>query len=237
MKANSNEVPLDAVRIMLAQQQIKLKAGKHQVKDLPNDPQVEYYFIPMQHMKLYEPYNRSGKPYKNLKLVNYNQPAISLSFFSRHKYVVQRDPDPVDIQLHLRNHRADLLDWSLGHTLTAEQEIDLRQTDELLRLVRDNPRAVETCFSNYHHQYHYWYCSYRYFEDAELTQTNSLNEHLLKHTERVKGQVHERLNVIFIDMDYISQVIPQDNKQVDRMLATFPIQIRQGVTTLYIRKI
>ena len=191
----------------------------------------------MQFMTVYKPYYRPGRPFKNLKLVNYNQPAISLSFWSKHKYSVSHNPTTEEVQLHLKNHRAELLDRSLTYKMTPEQEADLKQTDELLRLVRDNQVAIESCFSNYHHFYKYWYCNYRYFEDATFTQTNSIKEHLLKRTERIPGQVHERLNIIFVDMDHISQVIPQDNKQVDRTLATFPIQIRQGITTLYIRKV
>ena len=234
-KAKENEVPLDAVRLLIHQHRIKLEPGIHQVKDLPTDYQLEYYFVPMQYMSQYASYYRPGKPFKNIKLINYNRPAISLSFFCRHKYVVQRDPKPDEVQLHLQNHRDELLDLSLIHELTVDQKADLHQTNELLHLVRENPRVLKACFSNYHHHYQYWYCTYRYFEDAELTLTDSSNEHLLKHTERIKGQVNERLNVIFIDPHSITQHVPNDNKFVDRELAGYPIQIRQGITTLYLQ--
>lgn len=231
-----DEAPLDALRVLLAGHRIMLKAGVHQVNELPIDDQLEYYFVPMEFMKLYAPYHRPEKSYKNLKLVNYNQPAIALSFSRKHKYVVQRDPHPADVQLHLQTHRDELLERSMTQTLTAGQIADLRLTDELLRQVREDPTAIQTCFSNYHHYYYYHYCSYRYFEDGDLTRTGSANEHLLKHTERIEGRVHQRLNIIFVDPVNISKQIAYDNKKIDRDLANYPVQIRQGVMTLYIRK-
>jgi hypothetical protein len=49
--------------------------------------------------------------------------------------------------------------------------------------------------------------------------------------------VHERLNIIFIDPHYISRPVPHDHKLVDRELDNYPIALRQGITTLYLRKI
>lgn len=49
--------------------------------------------------------------------------------------------------------------------------------------------------------------------------------HLLKHTERIKGKVHEPLNIIFIDTGYIAYPAPYDNERVDRELETYLVQI------------
>jgi hypothetical protein len=49
--------------------------------------------------------------------------------------------------------------------------------------------------------------------------------------------VHERLNIIVIDPLYISRPVPHDQKQIDRELDNFPIALRQGITTLYLRKV
>ncbi len=187
-------------------------------------------------MAHYAPFYRPGKPYKNLKLLNFNRPAISLSFFSKHKYAIQRQPQPDEVLLHLTTQRHELLNRSLVQPLTITQQQQLQQADELLRTLRQHPDAYQACFSNYHHYYQYWYCAFRYFEDATLTQAATSSEHLLKHTERVVGQVHERLNIIFIDPHYITRPVPHDHKRIDRELDTFPTQIRQGVTTLYLRK-
>jgi hypothetical protein len=231
-----DNAPIDALRVLLKQQAITLTPMVNQVSALPVDDTLEYYFIPMQYMKQYAPYHRPGKPFKNFKLVNYNQPAISLSFFYKHKYSIQRNPSHEEVMLHLRNQRNELLNRSLFEQLSAAQNELLQQVDGLMRAFRDNPQAYQACFSNYHHYYRYWTCAYRYFEDATLTQTSSLTEHLLKHTERIKGQVHERVNVIFIDPHYITRPVPNDNKFIDRELDTFPLQLRQGITTLYLRK-
>jgi len=231
------EAPLDALRLFMTAHAVQLTPIANQVSALPVDPELEYYFIPMQHMQEYAPYFRPDElPYKNLKLVNYGRPAISLSFYSKHKYTVRRNASQADILLHLKTFRDELLNRSLVQQLTVQQQGKLREADELFRTLRDNADQYETCFSNYHHYYRYWYCSYRYFEDATQVKAETSSEHLLKHTERIEGQVHERLNVIFIDPTFITRPVPHDHKLIDRELASFPIQIRQGVTTLYLRK-
>lgn len=235
-KKDRDNAPLDALRILLKQQAVTLTPVVNQITALPVDPELEYYFVPMQYMKMYEPYYRPGKPFKNLKLVNYGRPAISLSFYSKHKYYIERQTTHDEVMLHLRNHRDELLNRSMFEQLSATQQQELRHTDEILRAMRDNHQAYQTCFSNYHHYYRYWYCSFRYFEDATLLKNETGSEHLLKHTERIKGQVHQRLNIIFIDPHYITRPVPHDHKRVDRELDNFPIQIRQGITTLYLRK-
>ncbi len=233
----TDEAPLNALRLILNTHAVQLTPINNQISALPIDAELEYYFIPMQYMREYAPYFRFDKsPYKNLKLINYDRPAISLSFFSKHKYSIKRNINQGDALAHLKAFRDELLNRSLVQQLTARQQEKLRETDELFRAMRDNPDQYESCFSNYHHYYRYWYCSYRYFEDDTQTKADTNSEHLLKHTERIKGQVHERLNIIFIDPDFITRPVPHDHKLIDRELANFPVQIRQGVTTLYLRK-
>lgn len=231
-----DSAPLEAMRIILQAQSVVLAPVTNQVSTLPIDQQLEYYFIPMEYMAEYKPYHRPGQPFKNLKLINFNRPAISLSFFSKHKYTMERNADSNDVLQHLKNYRDELLNRSLFEQLSGGQQQELKRIDEIYRSLRDNSQKYESCFSNYHHYYQYWYCSFRYFEDAMLTKTGTSSEHMLKHTERVKGQIHERLNIIFIDPEYITRPVSYDNKQVDRELAHFPIRIKQGITTLYLRK-
>lgn len=105
----------------------------------------------------------------------------------------------------------------------------------VVRSVHDQPDRHRFCFSNYHHYYKYWYCSFRYFENEERTQTGTDNEHLLKHTERIKGKVNERINVIFIDQEYITRPVPYDNLVVDRELDTYPYRFPLGTMALYVK--
>jgi hypothetical protein len=235
-RKREDNAPIEALRLLLKQQAITLEPIHNQVSALPIDPQLEYYFVPKEYMNEFRPFHRPGKPFKNLKLINFGRPAISLSFFSKHKYVVERQTVHADVLLHVKNYRDELLNRSLFQELSSSQQKQLKETDELLRTLRENPDAYQSCFSNYHHYYRYWYCTFRYFEDDYQSKTGTSSEHMLKHTERIKGQVHERLNIIFIDSKYITQPIPYDNKRVDKELETFPIQLRQGITTLYLRK-
>ena len=231
-----DEAPLDAIRILLHKQAIKLDPLLHEIKNTPVDASLEFYFIPMQHMKQYKPFHRPGKPIKNLKLVNFDKPAISLSFYSKHKYSIQRDAPQADVELHLRNYRNELLDRSLVQQLNNVEHQELKQVDQLLRTIRDQPGTYQACFSNYYHYYYYWYCTYRYYDDLANQKTSTSSEHLLKHTERPGHEVHQRLNIIFIDMEQIVKPVANDHKQIDRELDTYPIQLRQGITTLYLRK-
>ena len=67
--------------------------------------------------------------------------------------------------------------------------------------------------------------------------TTTGSGHLLKDTERVKGQIHERLTIIFIDPHYSSRPVPHDHKQMDRELDQYPIALWLGITTLTLRRI
>jgi hypothetical protein len=234
--SREEEAPLYALRQVLKAQAISLSPTVNQISNIPPpDKHLEYYFIPMQFMQEYKPYHRPGKPLKNLKLINYDRPAISLSFFYKHKYSIERTVSHADVLQHIKNYRDELLNRSLMQQLSVSQLQELRQTDHILRTIRDNPQAYQACFSNYHHKYYYWYCTYRYFDDLAAMTTSTTSEHMLKHTERVGHPVHERLNIIFIDPEYITQDMPHDHKLIDRELKTFPIQLRQGITTLYLK--
>ena len=236
-RKREEEAPLDTLRLVLTQQAVLLNPINNQVSVLPVDEQLEYYFVPSQYMQQYQAYYRPGKPFKNLKLINFDKPAISLSFFNKHKYSIERNVTQADVVLHLKNYRDELLNKSLMQQLSATQQQQLQQADGLLRTIREQPGAYQACFSNYYHYYRYWYCTYRFFDNEEKTKATTSSEHLLKHTERIRGQVHERLNIIFIDSQYISRPVPHDHKLIDRELDNFPIQIRQGITTLYLRKV
>lgn len=43
-------------------------------------------------------------------------------------------------------------------------------------------------------------------------------------------------NIIFTDPHYISRPVSHDHKLVDREVDNYPIALRQGITTLYLRK-
>ena len=234
--------PLDAIRLVLESCTIRLQPLAHQVNALPKESDLEYYFVPNKHMSLFTPYYRLSNPFKNLKLINYGRPAISLSFFSKHKYTIDRDVAATDAQEVLQKHRDELLNNSFFNALSGSQERELQHIDTLLRSMRQNPDQFQFAISNYHHYYRYWYCSFRYFEDAEQLATGTHNEHLLKHTvghnRRTKQPIlSERLNIIFIDTNYITRPVAYDNKLIDRELETYSDRVKFGKVTLYVKSI
>ncbi len=234
--------PLDAIRILLNTSTVKLEPLTHQVSALPVDSELEYYFVPAQHMVLFAPYHRPGQPYKNLKLVNYERPAISLAFFPKHKYTIDREVGPQQAQDVLLEHREQLYKRSFLGQLLPAQEKELQRIDTLLRTLRQSPDQFQFCISNYHHYYRYWYCSFRYFEDQEQTKTGTSNEHMLKYTEsthRRTGEpvLNERLNIIFVDTKYITRPVAYDNKLIDQELDTYSDRISFGKGALYIKSI
>lgn len=236
MAKRNDTAPIEALRVLLQPMAMSLRPIDHQLNALPTDSDLEYYFVPAQHMSLFHPYYKPGQPYKNLKLVNYGRPAISLSFFIKHKYQIKRDVDPQLALTYLQQHRDELFNHSFFDQLSLTQQQELRHTDELMRAIRREPDEYQLSFSNYHHFYRYWYCSFRYFEDEARTQNATENEHLLKHTRRMEGRVSERLNIIFIDPHYITRPVPYDNKLIDRELETYPDRIEHERTALYIKK-
>ncbi|WP_461146129.1 hypothetical protein, partial [Salinifilum aidingensis] len=142
----------------------------------------------------------------------------------------------------LKERRDNLYARSFLDELTPGQQQKLQNIDSLLRAIRQAPDQFQLCVSNYHHYYRYWYCSFRFFEDAEEIKTGTANEHMLKHTQRTDERsteqlINERLNIIFIDTKYITRPVPYDNKLIDRELETYTDRINFGKAALYIRSI
>ena len=240
MPTRSNLAPLDAIRLVLKTCTVPLQPLIHQVNALPREQGLEYYFVPVGQMAQFAPYYRPGEPYKNLKLINYDRPAIALTFFSKHKYTIDREVLPENALAILQQHRDELFSNSFLNPLTFAQQQELTRIDVLIRSMRQHPDKFVLAISNYHHYYQYWYCSFRYFEDTTQTKTDTHNEHMLKHTESTdrrtkQAVVNERLNIIFIDADYITRPVAYDNKLIDRELATYTSAIKFGKATLYVK--
>ncbi|WP_460907685.1 hypothetical protein [Spirosoma areae] len=238
----SDLLPLPAIRVLLKSCSTDLQPITHQVNALPQESDLEYYFVPAEQMELFRPYYRPGKPFKNLKLINFERPAISLTFYNKHKYKIDRGIKPELAHDILKERRDNLYARSFLDELTPGQQQKLQNIDSLLRAIRQAPDQFQLCVSNYHHYYRYWYCSFRFFEDAEEIKTGTANEHMLKHTQRTDERsteqlINERLNIIFIDTKYITRPVPYDNKLIDRELETYTDRINFGKAALYIRSI
>lgn len=132
MAKRSHQAPLEARRLLLESMSMTLQPLTHQINALPDETDLEYYFVPVERMSLFLPYHRPGQPYKNLKLVNFDRPTISLTFFPKHKYTVQRDITPQQAQDVLLVYREQLSKRSLTGAFTALQEKELQHIDTLL---------------------------------------------------------------------------------------------------------
>ena len=242
MAKRTDTAPLDALRVLLNSCSMTLQPLTHQVNALPKESDLEYYFVASRDMAQFEPYYRPGNPFRNLKLINYNRPAIALTFYSKHKYSIDRDVAATDAVAVLQQHRDELYNNSFLNALSGTQERELQHIDTLLRALRQNPDQFQFAVSNYHHYYQYWYCSFRYFENTEHSKTGTHNEHMLKHTQRTNERsreqlINERLNIIFIDPNFITRPVAYDNKLIDRELETYPDSIRFGKATLYVKSL
>ena len=238
----SDLAPLPAIRLVLTTCKIDLQPITHQVSALPIESDLEYYFVPAPHMEMFRPYYRRGKPYKNLKLINFERPAISLTFYNKHKYQIDRGIKAETAEAILKEQRDNLYARSFLDQLTRGQQQKLMDIDNLLRAIRQTPEKFQFCSSNYEHYYRYWYCSFRYFEDADQIKTGTANEHMLKHTQRTDERsseqlVSERLNIVFIDPKYIIRPVSYDNKLIDRELETYTEKISYGKASLYVRSL
>jgi hypothetical protein len=242
MATRSDQAPIDAIRLVLRSCSVTLKSADHQINVLPEESDLEYYFVPVRYMHQFEPYYRPGTPFKNLKLVNYQRPAISLNFFFKHKYTINHNVPVQEAQEILEQRRNELFNRSFLQQVSPDQQLELKHIDGLLLSMCQSPDQYQFAVSNYHHYYKYWYCSFRYFEVDDPSKTSSHNEHLLKHTQRTDERsreqvIHERLNIIFIDPHYITRPVPYDNKLIDRELDTYSDRIKFGKATLYVKSL
>ena len=147
----------------LNKQLAELISATPQLKFSPGDtpaqlegklPSVPVAFIADLHMGLFA--ELASFDSREIKLVNYGQPAISCRFFMRHKYQIRKDFDKTTIEL------------ILGPQIEKIRESLAKDDSEALRLfyaqlvdVMDHPDQYEVATSNFHRNRHYPYVSYR----------------------------------------------------------------------------
>lgn len=231
----SKQVDLQLIRSLALPIALQLNTLEHQVTGLPDDKDLEFYFIPHTEKVLFAPYLRK-KPYRNLKLISYEHPATSLSFFFKHKYTLEKEVPLNEVITYVEHHIA-MEEERLGQNpgLTRAATSTLPNLRMLLNQLRQHPDSLNWCMSNYHLHYRYWYLTYRYFTDEKGDQSDTRNTHLLKHEQRTPSRRQEKVNLIFVDSEGIQRDIPNDNKQIDRYLASFPHRIEEGTLWLYWR--
>lgn len=231
----AKQVDLQLVRSLAMPVALQLNPLEHQITALPDDKDLEFYFIPHTEKVLFAPYLRK-KPYRNLKLISYEHPATSLSFFFKHKYTLEKDVPLPEVVAYVENHIAMEEERLMQNpALNQSSSTTLPKLHALLNQLRQRPDSLNWCLSNYHLHYRYWYLTYRYFTDETGDKSDTRNTHLLKHEQRTPSRRQEKVNLIFVHSEGIHRDIPNDNKQIDRYLALFPNRIEEGTQWLYWR--
>lgn len=185
---------------------------------------------------------------KTVKLINYGHPAVKMSFYSKHKYWLKKPHDLTAeeqgeyIAEHLSalsqsvislrakiNHLPPLAQAETHQRIhTTLAEIDAWQ------LIQAKSHQYELAVSTYQRGYAYLYISYKFI--LPNGDYDNASEHLLHHTRDRMGNINQtKLNVIFINLDEINRVHPQQNKEIEAYLGRFPHKTTSGAARLYAR--
>ena len=202
------------------------------VHNLNEHPPAPVVFLDSRTSPVLAPWSRDNFDCREIKLVNLDKPAISLKFFIKHKYQVDKQPDPALITMTLTNQVNELAEYLQTHP----DEETARARYELLQHVRSNPAEYRFAVSNFYRNYQYPYVSFRY---AEGTGYATENTHLIAPPKGEKVNPNEppafpHYNVMMIDAEGIQKPRPaNDHAQAEAFLSTFAHQFNMGKRDLF----
>jgi hypothetical protein len=224
----------DLQKLLRSLPKVTLDPNHHEVSPIPNA--VKISFIDAKYMRLFEPFAELNA--RTLKLVNYNKAAINLTFFEKHKYKVNKEPEPEDITNQLEKKLEELKSnygqvelFTDAYTITArgQQQQQIVEIQQVLNEFHNYRFAV----SNYFRNYTYWYITWRW-ENPDSTLGHG-NDHLLKNETDYNNNVTIlKQNVIFVDMKRISDHTPYQSKKVEKFLSSFEKRIEIGTIDVFV---
>ncbi|WP_229380047.1 hypothetical protein [Fibrella forsythiae] len=207
------------------------------------------HYLPTEVMAQFAPF--AGQNFEKVKLINYLQPAVKLTYYDKHKYWLIKSPQigalerqtEIDRYLSLlEKQQGKLLSRQLdilspgGETRLQQQLSALEAEQTLWQQIRDQPQAWELVMSTYYSEYRYWYISWKYHLDA-LTFDNA-TAHLLSPIRDRSGQIlSTKLNVVFVDTGAILLTHDHQHKQIADYLAGFPVRSHDLKGQLFARPI
>lgn len=208
----------------------------HELNEHPKN--VKVHFIDAQWMQAFEPF--ISHPDRTIKFVNWGKAAINLTFFEKHKYIVHKEPDIADIEAHLRN-KIEVLHIEATQTNLFENDYiekkraanfeEIRRIQEVLEKLPDYQFAL----SNYYRNYTYWYVNWRWIKEDGSHDYGQ--EHLLKdETDYSTNLVTRKENIIFVDMERISEHTPYQSKKVEEFLNSFTQRVDIGTHDIFIKQ-
>ena len=185
---------------------------------------------------------------KTVKLINYGRPAVKMSFYSKHKYWLKKPHDLTDEERdeHITDYLNTLSQSVVQHQAKLDQQPPLTQSETRSRidaalkeigawqLIQTRSDQFELAISTYQRGYAYLYVSYKFM--LPNGEYDNASEHLLHHTRNRIGNITQtKQNVIFVDMDEINRVHPQQNKEIEAYLGHFLYKSTSGAARLYAR--
>ena len=207
----------------------------HQVNLIPNG--INIHFIDSKYQKNFEEY-ANGKN-KQIKFINYGQAAINLTFYEKHKYKIEKDPVQEDVQEALLKRCDEVYEFTNQGYLFEDNQRNKMQNQAKEQLIKiqhtlNNFDKYEFAISNYYRNFIYWYVSFRYrLQDGSL---DFASQHLLNsEKDRFGKTTLPKINIIFIDTDYISVHTPYQNKKIEDYLKQFDTQLDLGLKDVFVK--
>ena len=214
-------------------------------------PTGNVYFIDARYMSDFHHYRDFDC--RTIKLVNYDRPAVKLTFFKKHRYWLIKDAGmaltekaerikeyigQVLVRVAITDRQADKAAGPaktrlLGEAGELRREIDTWQL--ILDELQNDPLGYELAVSNYNRFHCYVTLNYKY-QDVVRDFANG-QEHLLNHQRDKENNIHQvRHNLIFVDADHIYREHPHQHKEVDLFLERFERKALIGRNQLFARQ-
>jgi hypothetical protein len=236
IKTKENRPVLKTFKELLRQTpKVILSPNEHEVNLLPT--KIRVHFIDAVFMESFEPFAESN--FRNIKFINFGKAAINLTFTEKHKYHVQREPEPEEIFNHLQNRldalRADFLQTELFEDAGIRLHKEKQRAEMVeLQTILDEIHDYQFAISNYHRRYTYWYVNWRWQKDDKTLDYGQ--EHLLKDETDSKTRITtEKENIIFVDMSRIGEHTPYQSKKVEEFLNSFDRSFESGTLDIFVK--
>ncbi|PRY23497.1 hypothetical protein CLV58_14118 [Spirosoma oryzae] len=187
---------------------------------------------------------------RTIKLINYGEPAVRITFYQKHRYWLVKDADiPIEEK---KLHLTDYINSLIVKTEMLNDKARLSQGEKRSNLlsvialmheqintwkpVLENIDMYEVALSNYGRMHFYTQINYKYWVSHEDATLANRQEHLLNPQRDRNGNINEmRHNVVFIDSVDIQRQHAYQNKEIDKYLARFDMITDHGRSQIFAR--
>lgn len=216
----------------------------------PDD--CELHYISSEHAPLF--YAWEEFDCRSIKLINLRKPACRLTYFRTHRYFLKKTEkithqtklDTIQEVMQKLQLDLDKLDTQVAFDQPTNQHKLIQDELNQWQTIAHQPDQYDIALSNYHKEYCYNTLNYKYLANDLSTGYRLANEtvHLLKNqlekdrgNKLIRAVAQTRYNIVFIDLQSITQPDPYQNKVIHLYLAQFPIQTEMYLHHVYARPI